>query len=212
MQSIILNQSPVPSSAVCRGLCLKGLPPLLVTAFFARLRLRQGVGGGLAGDGSAAGGNACRRSTTGGGRRALGGGEAAAGAAQRVLEWRWQVTARRAMRCVTVEKRERPNETLWRVIGRQATAACIPPPPPRPVHRPGQRVTKTAFESQCVRPPLTLQQHSPCKSFPCLTLWQVRVRPLLAREKLEQATSCVTSLSDKQIILGSDRAFTFDRA
>jgi hypothetical protein len=41
---------------------------------------------------------------------------------------------------------------------------------------------------------------------------QVRVRPLLAREKLEQASSCVTSLSDKQIILGSDRAFTFDRA
>ena len=41
---------------------------------------------------------------------------------------------------------------------------------------------------------------------------QVRVRPLLAREKLEQATSCVTSLSDRQIILGSDRAFTFDRA
>jgi hypothetical protein len=40
----------------------------------------------------------------------------------------------------------------------------------------------------------------------------VRVRPLLARERLEQATSCVTSLSDKQIILGSDRAFTFDRA
>jgi hypothetical protein len=45
-----------------------------------------------------------------------------------------------------------------------------------------------------------------------LIIAQVRVRPLLAREKLEQATSCVTSLSDKQIILGSDRAFTFDRA
>jgi hypothetical protein len=38
------------------------------------------------------------------------------------------------------------------------------------------------------------------------------VRPLLAREKLEQASSCISSLSDKQIVLGSDRAFTFDRA
>ena len=54
--------------------------------------------------------------------------------------------------------------------------------------------------------PLTLHPLS------VLILVQVRVRPLLAREKLEQATSCVTSLSDRQIILGSDRAFTFDRA
>jgi hypothetical protein len=38
------------------------------------------------------------------------------------------------------------------------------------------------------------------------------VRPLLAREKLEQASSCISSLSDTQIVLGSDRAFTFDRA
>ena len=98
------------------------------------------------------------------------------------------------------------QRTVRRLTCKQVTAPCSPPLPPCPAHRRGLRETKTAFALLCVTLPLTLQQHFR------LILSQVRVRPLLPREKLEQATSCVTSLSDKQIILGSDRAFTFDRA
>lgn len=40
----------------------------------------------------------------------------------------------------------------------------------------------------------------------------VRCRPLLSKEKVEHAQNCLRFPSDRQIVLGKDRAFTFDFA
>lgn len=39
----------------------------------------------------------------------------------------------------------------------------------------------------------------------------VRVRPLLAKEKLQESSSCVAIRRDMQVVLGGSRSFTFDR-
>ena len=38
----------------------------------------------------------------------------------------------------------------------------------------------------------------------------VRVRPLLGKEKLERCTTCVDVMSDRELLMGGDKQFTFD--